>query len=101
MSVRVRSPMDVLDARSALLSPSTYWRGDARPVVLYRCSMVGSAAWGQGDLGSVLGEYLADRLDAEARPMGVDVGDYLCCRRSSSDKSSAVSTADHARRLAI
>src|SRR5664280_651162 len=38
----------------------------------------------RGDLAAVLGEHPADRLDPEAVSVDVDVGDYLCCRRSSS-----------------
>ena len=49
-----------------------------------RRALLGHPVGVRGDLAAVLGEHPADRLDPEAIPVSVDVGDYLGCRRSSS-----------------
>jgi len=61
-------------------------------------AVLGGAVAGRGDL-----QHATDRLDPEAIPMGVDIADYLCERRSSSapKKAAAVFKISLARRSSL
>ena len=56
-------------------------------VALHSCrrrSLLGRVVGVRGDLGAVLGEHPADRLDPEAVLVLIDEPHDRCCRRSSS-----------------